>query len=38
MNYENLTIKELNELLEEFKVAKRYIEDVKKSKLPTSAK
>ena len=38
MNYEDLTIKELDQLLEEFKAAKRYIEDIKKSKLPTSAK
>ena len=33
MNYENLTIKELDKLLEDFKAAKKYIESIKKSKL-----
>ena len=32
-NYEELTIEELDQLLEEFKAAKKYIENIKKSKL-----
>ena len=32
-NYEELTIEELDQLLEEFKVAKKYTESIKKSKL-----
>ena len=33
IDYEKLTIEELDQLLEEFKVAKKYIESIKKSKL-----
>ena len=33
INYENLTIKELDKLLEEFKIAKKYIESLRKSKI-----
>ena len=32
-NYENLTIEELDQLLEEFKVAKKYILSIRRSKL-----
>ena len=32
-NYEELTIEELDQLLEEFKAAKKYILSIKKSKL-----
>ena len=32
-NYEELTIEELDQLLEEFKVAKKYIESIRRSKL-----
>jgi len=33
IEYEKLTIEELDRLLEEFKVAKKYITDLKKLKL-----
>jgi len=33
IEYEKLTIEELDKLLEEFKIAKKYIESIKRSKL-----
>jgi len=38
MDYEKLTIKEFDKLLEDFKIAKKYITDLRRAKMNRIAK